>query len=148
MFGMHPYISQALAAARIRDLQHESAGWHEAGTARRSRRARRAARAHAACDDQESGRAGRMMARVLSRVSQAVRPAARVARMLARAAVAAGRSCSAAQRRMIAMRMSVDGFLPAPHSPADTYQEFLFRTSGPLLREPSASARRAGQAVR
>lgn len=147
MFGMHPYLSQALAAARVRELQHEGAAGRQATTTRRSRRARRAARAQAACDDQESGRAGRVLIRVLRRVPQALRPAARGVRRLAGAAAAAARSGSAAQRRLMVLRMSVDRFLPDPENGADTYQEFLLRTSGPLLREPSACARRAGQVV-
>jgi hypothetical protein len=62
------------------------------------------------------------------------------------AAIAA--ECSAAQRRMTALRLSPDRFAARPDAAPDTYAEFLFRTSGPLLREPSARARARRAALR
>jgi hypothetical protein len=43
--------------------------------------------------------------------------------------------------------MSVEGFMGQPDSAPQTYGEFLFRTSGPLLHEPSATARLSGHGV-
>lgn len=52
------------------------------------------------------------------------------------------------QRRLAARRMSVDGFMSQPDGAPENFGEFLFRTSGPLLHEPSASARLSGRGVR
>lgn len=46
-----------------------------------------------------------------------------------------------AQRRMAVLRFSQDRYLLRPHEAPGSYDEFLARTSGPLLREPSASDR-------
>lgn len=51
------------------------------------------------------------------------------------------------QRRAAVMSMAPDRYLPHPHDAPDTYSEFLARTSGPLLREPSSRARLAGRQV-
>jgi hypothetical protein len=54
-----------------------------------------------------------------------------------------------AQRRVAVLTAAPDRFLPAKDknkAPA-TYAEFLLRTSGPLLREPSAARRARGQLV-
>ena len=48
-----------------------------------------------------------------------------------------------AQRRMIMLRTSLNRYPFQPYEPADTYDEFLARTSGPLLHEPPASRRTA-----
>lgn len=50
-----------------------------------------------------------------------------------------------AQRRMAALRFAQDRYLARPDKAPDCYDEFLARTSGPLLREPSASERAPGQ---
>lgn len=50
-----------------------------------------------------------------------------------------------AQRRMNVLRFSQDRYLVRPDAAPDTYDEFLARTSGPRLREPSASERDPGQ---
>lgn len=50
-----------------------------------------------------------------------------------------------AQRRMNALRFSQDRYLLRPDEGPDSYDEFLARTSGPRLREPSASERQRGQ---
>jgi CheY-like chemotaxis protein len=46
-----------------------------------------------------------------------------------------------AQRRVSALRTAQDRYLLKPDEPPDTYAEFLARTSGVLLREPSARGR-------
>ncbi len=56
--------------------------------------------------------------------------------------------CARAQRRVEVLSASLDRYLPQPGASPDTYQEFLARTAGPLLREPSATARARGCAVR
>jgi hypothetical protein len=53
---------------------------------------------------------------------------------------------SYAQRRMDAIRTTPDRYIGADHAP-DSYPEFLFRTSGALLHEPSAAARARGRLV-
>jgi hypothetical protein len=52
--------------------------------------------------------------------------------------------CRYAQRRMAALRLSPDSYLMSRPGAPDTYSEFLFRTSGPLLHEPSARHRATG----
>ena len=49
--------------------------------------------------------------------------------------------CNYAQRRLSVLRASPDRYLAQPELAPDTYQEFLFRTSGPLAHEPSAAQR-------
>ena len=49
-----------------------------------------------------------------------------------------------AQRRMAALRFAQDRYLARPHEGPDCFDEFLARTSGPLLHEPSASERDPG----
>ena len=51
------------------------------------------------------------------------------------------------QRRMATIYRSTDAYLPRPDAAPDTYTEFLARTRGALLHEPSARARLAGRAV-
>jgi hypothetical protein len=46
-----------------------------------------------------------------------------------------------AQRRLVEVATSPDRFLLHPEIPPDTYDEFLFRTSGLLRHEPPARAR-------
>ena len=59
----------------------------------------------------------------------------------------AGRVASAvhemneAQQWMYALRTSADRYVEHPDAAPDTYQEFLFRTSGLLMHEPSARKR-------
>jgi hypothetical protein len=50
-----------------------------------------------------------------------------------------------AQRRSTELFLAKDGYLIGPARAVRTYQEFLDRTSGPLVHEPSASARLGGQ---
>lgn len=55
-----------------------------------------------------------------------------------------------AQRRMLVLRSAQDRYLPRPDEPPASYADFLARTSGPLLHEPSAGrrARNAAQQAR
>ena len=46
-----------------------------------------------------------------------------------------------AQRLMLALRTATDRYAGSPGAAPDTYQEFLFRTSGMLLHEPPARKR-------
>jgi hypothetical protein len=52
------------------------------------------------------------------------------------------------QRRFTTIRQSPDRYVPNPGAPPETYREFLVRTRGALLHEPSARARLAGHAIR
>ena len=49
--------------------------------------------------------------------------------------------CNEAQNRLFMLRLSPERYVFAPHQAPDTYGEFLFRTSGVLVHEPSAAAR-------
>jgi len=51
--------------------------------------------------------------------------------------------CAQAQRRLAELTSAPDRYLENPNKAPDTYEEFLFRTSGLMRREPSASARAA-----
>jgi len=46
-----------------------------------------------------------------------------------------------AQRLMLALRTATDQYIDNPDAVPDTYAEFLARTSGALLPEPSARKR-------
>jgi hypothetical protein len=83
----------------------------------------------------------------IMRCVTAVRRAAvallRAVRRLGSAAAEADRQ----RRRLSTIHMSPDSYLPHPDTPPDTYSEFLARTRGALLHEPSARARLAGRVV-
>ncbi len=51
------------------------------------------------------------------------------------------------QRRTAVLSLAPDRYIMNPHKAPDTYQEFLARTYGPLIREPSFKARLAGRRV-
>jgi hypothetical protein len=55
--------------------------------------------------------------------------------------------CNYAQRRVAILQGSPDRYLSQPGQAPDTYAAFLFRTSGPLTREPSAAQRSHGQLI-
>ena len=55
--------------------------------------------------------------------------------------------CNYAQRRMTILKTAPDAYLGAAAKAPDDYTEFLFRTSGALLREPDAGHRAHGQFV-
>ncbi|MGH3281338.1 MAG: hypothetical protein ACRDNW_19685 [Trebonia sp.] len=46
-----------------------------------------------------------------------------------------------ADRLMLALQTAMDQYAENPDAAPDTYDEFLIRTSGALLREPSARKR-------
>jgi hypothetical protein len=49
--------------------------------------------------------------------------------------------CAQAQRRLAELTTSPDRYLMSPNEAPDTYEEFLFRTSGLRRHEPPARAR-------
>ena len=55
--------------------------------------------------------------------------------------------CNYAQRRMTVLKTAPDAYLATTGKAPDDYAEFLFRTSGALLREPDSSHRAHGQLV-
>ena len=71
-----------------------------------------------------------------------------VLRAVARRVAAVIAECHYAQRRLTMLRVSPDRYLVQPQGAPDTYEEFLFRTSGPLAHEPSATGRALGRAIR
>ena len=71
----------------------------------------------------------------------------RTASRLARRLAAIIAECNYAQRRVLALRLAADSYLSDADAAPDCYADFLFRTSGPLLREPSARVRAAGRRV-
>jgi hypothetical protein len=70
-----------------------------------------------------------------------------VLRAILRRVAAVIAECHYAQRRLAQLRASPDRYLARPDLAPDTYQEFLFRTSGPLAHEPSAARRSFGRAI-
>ena len=55
--------------------------------------------------------------------------------------------CNYAQRRWFTLMTSPDSYVTERDKAPDDYAEFLFRTSGALTREPTASRRANGQFV-
>jgi hypothetical protein len=51
------------------------------------------------------------------------------------------------QRRATTLFLSPDRYVANPNQAPENYQEFLIRTAGPLIREPSAMARFTGRNV-
>jgi len=51
------------------------------------------------------------------------------------------------QRRTAVLSLAPDRYIMNAHKAPDTYREFLARTTGPLIREPSFKARLAGRRV-
>ena len=72
----------------------------------------------------------------------------RVALRLASRLAAVIEECRYAQRRANALRLAPDSYIYDPGSAPDTYSDFLYRTSGPSPREPSARGRAAGRQVK
>jgi hypothetical protein len=56
--------------------------------------------------------------------------------------------CDYAQRRLFELRTTPDAYLADADQAPQDYAEFLFRTSSPLLHEPTAAGRTHGRAVR
>jgi hypothetical protein len=46
-----------------------------------------------------------------------------------------------AQHRLTLLQSTPDHYVYAPNRAPDTYEDFLFRTAGPLEHEPSTAAR-------
>jgi hypothetical protein len=59
-------------------------------------------------------------------------------RRLAARIAAAVAEMNEAQRRMFVLRTALDRYMIRPNEAPDSYAEFLVRTSGPLLHEPTA----------
>jgi hypothetical protein len=55
--------------------------------------------------------------------------------------------CNYAQRRATIWKTTPDAYLAGRDKAPDDYAEFLFRTSGALLREPTAGHRADGQLI-
>ena len=55
--------------------------------------------------------------------------------------------CNYAQRRMTVLKTAPDAYFATAGKAPDDYAEFLFRTSGALLREPDSSHRAHGPLV-
>jgi hypothetical protein len=53
-----------------------------------------------------------------------------------------------ATRLMSVRGVSYEQYLSQPNAAPETYEEFLLRSRGPRLREPTARARAAGRKVR
>jgi hypothetical protein len=87
------------------------------------------------------------MTSIVRHLTQISRRPARVAGRLARWVAAAVAECRTAQRRL-AIKSGPDRYLANQDAAPETYQEFLYRTSGPLAHEPAAVRRAAGRAVR
>jgi len=68
-------------------------------------------------------------------------------RRVADKVVDAVREMNEAQQLMLALRTATDRYSENPDAAPDTYEEFLARTPGALLHEPSAR-RRMGKAPR
>ena len=66
---------------------------------------------------------------------------------LARRVAAIVAECNYAQRRLTILKLAPDAHLTAGDNAPDDYAEFLFRTSGTLLREPDARHRAHGRFV-
>lgn len=65
-------------------------------------------------------------------------------RRIAGRVAATVREMNEAHQRMTVLSMSMDRHLPDADKPPATYEEFLLRTSGPLLHEPAARRRARG----
>lgn len=154
---MHPYIRQALAEQRARDMRRIAADSRLAQQVRRKaarRNLARLAQVRAAALDSALHRQATHEAPVASQPTRGTAPSAagRLGRQghhrfhgawkrLPRRIAATLRECNDAQLRLAASQSSTDPYLPDPDRAPDTYREFCLRTSGALLREPSASAR-------
>jgi hypothetical protein len=68
----------------------------------------------------------------------------RIGKGIARKIASVIRECQYAQRRLDALRTGPDTYSAKPNAAPDNYAEFMFRTSGALLREPSARERQHG----
>jgi len=72
----------------------------------------------------------------------------RAARRAARRVADVVEECNYAQQRLYELRLDPGRYALSGNRAPATYGEFLFRSSGPLWREPAASERAAGAQVR
>ena len=72
----------------------------------------------------------------------------KVLRTLARRVGAVMADYNYAQYRMTLLQTNPDHYVFAPDRAPDSYEDFLFRTAGPLQHEPPAAARRGRREVR
>lgn len=68
----------------------------------------------------------------------------RIGKGIVRRIVSVIRECQYAQRRLDALRTGPDLYFDRPNVAPDDYAEFMFRTSGSALHEPSARQRQRG----
>ena len=73
--------------------------------------------------------------------------AARALRRLAHEVAESARELNYWQRRATVLSMAPDRFALKSNVPPDTYEEFIARTAGPLMREPSLRERQGGRQV-
>ena len=71
-----------------------------------------------------------------------------VLRTLARRVGAVIADYNYAQHRLTLLQANPDHYVFAPDRAPDSYEDFLFRTAGPLQHEPPAAARRGRREVR
>jgi hypothetical protein len=71
-----------------------------------------------------------------------------VLRAMARRVAAVFDDYRYAQRRLAQLQTNPNANVFHPGRVPDSYQEFLFQTSGPLTHEPSAAQRSLGRAIR
>ena len=64
---------------------------------------------------------------------------------ITRAIVGIVDECNYAQRRLLELQMDPERYVFASWDAPDTYADFLARTSGPLVHEPSAADRATGR---
>jgi hypothetical protein len=70
-----------------------------------------------------------------------------VLRSLARRLRSVVAECRYAQQRLTEIQTGPDYHMSQPNQAPDTYQVFLYRTSGLLVHEPSAAQRAAGRLI-
>ncbi len=82
-------------------------------------------------------------------VPDRIRESRRIAAMarLGRRVAAVLAECNYAQRRWLTVMTAPDAYLPERDQAPGDYSEFLFRTSGALMREPDARRRADGQLI-
>ncbi len=82
-------------------------------------------------------------------VPDRVRKSRRIATIarLGRRVAAVLAECDYAQRRWFTLMTTPDAYLPERDQAPGDYSEFLFRTSGALMREPDARRRADGKLV-
>jgi len=81
-------------------------------------------------------------------MSKTASPWADRLRRLLRKAGEAIAECNDATRLMTGLNAAPDHYVFRPRTLPDTYGEFLYRTSGPLVHEPTARARAEASAHR